>query len=208
MEKSVRVTVIIPCRESEDASVTLHSLARGTMHYYKVIVVKDQGKGANWARNEGFKQVDTEFVLFSDNDIDFKSHALEKMVKVLDMSKASYCYGRYLLGDQIWSHQDWNPQLLKKINYISTMSLIRTKDLPNPPFDDNLKRLQDWDLWLNLLEQGKRGIYCNDLIFTTQIKPGITFDSKLNPFTNHEEARQIISKKHNLKLGIQAWVQF
>ena len=72
------------------------------------------------------------------------------------------------------------------------------------PFDEKLQRLQDWDVWLTMLEQGKRGIYCDDLIFTTQIKPGITYDKNLNPFKNHEEARQVISKKHNLGLGIQA----
>lgn len=205
MDQSIRITIVIPRRADEDAIVAMDSLVFQTYQGFKIVIVPDyEKKGANWARNEGFKQVDTEFVLFSDNDIEWKSHALETMLKYLDQTKASFCYGRYLLNDQIWSHQEWHPKLLKKINYISTMSLIRVSDIPRPPFDENLKRLQDWDLWLTMLENGKVGIYCNDLIFTTKIKPGITYDKELNPFTNHEESRQIISKKHNLKLGIAA----
>lgn len=159
-------------------------------------MVKDKGRGANWARNEGFKQVDTEFVLFSDNDIKWKEHGIESLLTILDKTKANYSYGRYMIGDQVWSHQQYDPQLLKKENYISTMSLWRTKDFPG--FDENIVRLQDWDVYLTAMEQGKRGVYCNDLVFTTDIKEGITYDENLNPFTNYLEAERIIKLKHGI----------
>lgn len=204
MGESLRITVIIPCRETEDADITLNSLKEQTYQGFKTVVVKDQGNGANWARNEGFKQCDTEFVLFSDNDISWKSHALESLVNALDKTKASYSYGRYRIGQDIWSHMHFDPATLKKHNYISTMSLIRADDFRlTGGFDPNIKRLQDWDLWLNLLiNHKKRGVYCDDLIFTTEIRPGITYDEKLNPFTTYEEARQAISRKYDLNLGI------
>jgi len=189
-----KLTIVIPHRMTENADVTVNSIAKGTFQDYKIVVVPDQGKGAQWARNEGFKQVDTELVLFSDNDIQWQTEALQTLVEVLERTpKASYSYGRYKLGNDLWSHEAWNPQLLKQHNYISTMSVIRTKDLPNPPFDEKIHRLQDWDLWLTMLEQGKRGVYVEDLIFTTPLKDGISHNGM-----DYLDAILTVKKKHGI----------
>jgi len=169
-----RITIVIPKRMTEDAKITLDSLSNQTFKDFKTVVVPDQRKGANWARNEGFKQCDTEFVLFSDNDINWKSNALEVMMETLRaFPRATYTYGRFKVGDKIWGHELFNPTLLLTANYISTMSLIRAKDFPG--FDEELVGYQDWDLWLNLLlNHKKRGVYCNELIFTTEPREGIS----------------------------------
>lgn len=195
MDKNIpKLTVVIPHRMTESPDVTINSIAKGTFQDYKIVVVPDQGKGAQWARNEGFKQVDTELVLFSDNDIQWQTEALQTLVEVLERTpKASYSYGRYKLGNDLWSHEAWNPQLLKQHNYISTMSVIRTKDLPNPPFDEKIHRLQDWDLWLTMLEQGKRGVYVEDLIFTTPLKDGISHNGM-----DYLDAILTVKKKHGI----------
>lgn len=46
-----KLTVVIPTRMSETPDVTINSLAKGSFQDYKVIVVPDQNKGAQWARN-------------------------------------------------------------------------------------------------------------------------------------------------------------
>lgn len=195
MDKNIpKLTVVIPHRMTETPDLTVNSLAKGSFQDYKLVIVPDQNKGSQWARNEGFKQVDTEFVLFSDNDIQWQTEALQTLVEVLERTpKASYSYGRYLLGKDLWSHEAWNPQLLKQHNYISTMSVIRTADLPNPPFDEKINRLQDWDLWLTMLEQGKRGVYVEDLIFTTPLKDGISHNGM-----DYLDAMLIVKKKHGI----------
>jgi len=192
------LTIIIPHRQTEDASETLSYLEKQTYQDFKIVVVPDQGKGANWARNEGFKQCDTEFVLFSDNDIQWKSRALETMMRVLKKTpKASYVYGRYLKGNGVFCHRPWDPDYLRfKDNYISTMSIIRSKDFPG--FDESITRFQDWDLWLTMLDQGKRGVYCNDLIFETKKRPGITMD---NTIDDDIAAREILRIKHGIKVS-------
>lgn len=203
MDKSLpELTIIIVHRMSEDASETLSYLEKQIYEDFKIVVVPDQGKGANWARNEGFKQCDTEFVLFSDNDIMWKSRALETMMRVLkNTPKASYVYGRYLKGNGVFCHRAWDSNyLMMKDNYISTMSIIRSKDFPG--FDESITRFQDWDLWLNLwINFGKRGVYCNDLIFETKKKPGITMDNNID---DDIAAREIL----RIKYGIQvSWRQ-
>lgn len=198
MGEGIRISVVIPCRETEGAGITLNSLKSQTYQGFQVVTVKDQGRGACWARNEGFEMVDTELVLFSDNDIEWKAHALESLLNALDKTTADFSYGRYKIGEDVWSHSHWNPKALKKFNYISTMSLIRTSALSKRPFDESLNRFQDWDLWLTLLEQGKRGVYCDDLIFTTAIRPGITYDKNLNSMSTYVDSEHIVKVKHNL----------
>lgn len=192
------ITVVIPCREHESADITVDSLAGQTYKNFKIVIQKDQGMGANWARNRGFMQCDTEFVLFSDNDISWRPGALETMHRILKkFPKASYCYGRFKLGDVVWGHEPFNAEILKNHNYISTMSLMRAKDFPG--FDESIHRLQDWDLWLTMLEQGKRGIYCEDLIFTTEVRSGITHGGP-----DYIESEVIVRRKHGLKQFLYA----
>lgn len=191
------ITIVIPHRMSEDASVTVDSLKLQTYQNFKIVIVPDHGKGANWARNEGFKQCDTEFVLFSDNDISWKPNALEVMLQTLrHFTRASYAYGRFKIVNNIWGHQMFNPALLCCANYISTMSLIRSEDFRlSGGFDESLKGYQDWDLWLNLLiNHKKRGVYCNELIFTTEHREGISTSRTM-------EAARVINDKYELRLS-------
>jgi len=59
-----------------------------------------------------------------------------------------------------------------------------------------IKRLQDWDLWLTMLKNGKYGAYCDDLIFETKVRKGITYGENLNPHDTFEEAERAIKQKH------------
>jgi glycosyltransferase involved in cell wall biosynthesis len=198
---SPEITIIVPIRETDSPHLTLDSLKEQTYKNFKVIVIKDEGKGANYARNKGFKEVDTEFCLFSDGDLIWKSNALNKLLTVLKAHpKASYSYGRYKKGNGVYCHRAWDPNFLISVeNYISTMSMVRTKDLPNPPFDEKITRLQDYDLWLNMwLNYRRRGVYIDDLIFETPNKQGITNTS----WDDYGEATKVLNKKYGLDLPI------
>ena len=179
---------------TETPEITVDSLAKQTFKDFKIVVIYDQGKGANWARNKGFEQCDTEFVLFSDNDINWSENALEVLYETLQRFRfASYAYGRFKVGDIIWGHQMFDPIKLLTANYISTMSLLRSDDFCG--FDESIKGFQDWDLWLNLLlNHKKRGAYCNELIFTTESRQGISAQR------DNLECGRIINDKYNLKL--------
>lgn len=193
----MQITVVIPNRMSETPDVTVNSLNEQTFKDFKTVIVYDQGKGANWARNEGFKQCDTPYVLFSDNDISWKPNALEVLVQTLNRFKlASYAYGRFKVDDVIWGHQMFDPIKLLTANFVSTMSLLRSDDFRLcGGFDENLKGFQDWDLWLNLLiKHKKRGVYCNELIFTTEPRVGISSNR------DNLEVGRIINDKWDLKL--------
>lgn len=62
---------------------------------------------------------------------------------------------------------------LCQANYISTMTPIRREVFPK--FDGDIRRLQDWDLWLTLLGKGITGVYVPQCLFMNcHIDAGIT----------------------------------
>ncbi len=187
------ITVVIPVRVgSGNPVITLRSLANQTDTSFDVVVAWDENKGANWARNQGFKKVKTPYVLFSDDDIEWKPSALATLRSSLDASQASYAYGAYEMADRILCAKRFDPDALRQANYISTMSLVKTADFPG--FDESIQRLQDWDVWLTMLEQGKVGIQCGKVIFKTWHRHGITYGGSIS----WQEAELIVKRKHKL----------
>ena len=187
------ISVVIPTRDN-NVKITLESLSNQTMKPTDIIIVHDKDhKGPNYCRNKGFKAVKTPFVLFSEDDIKWEQNALETLFNSLKSNpECSYSYGSYEMGGKMYCEQTFNAELLQKKNYISTMSLIRSEDFEG--FDENIKRLQDWDLWLDMLLSGKTGIFCGKKIFTTFVRNGITY----NGDTSWTEAVNAIKRKHKI----------
>lgn len=161
--------------------------------------------GANWARNYGAHLAQGDFLFFCDADIILKKDALQKMLAALEKNKsASYAYSSFRLGWKKMSGRPFDAEPLKKQNYISTMSLIRRTDFAG--FDENLKRFQDWDLWLTMLGQEKVGIFINEILFYAKPDKGMSrwlpkiFYKlpRLKTVKKYNEARNIIIKKHSL----------
>jgi hypothetical protein len=90
---------------------------------------------------------------------------------------------------------------------IHTMALIRRQNMTPKGWDESIKKLQDWDLWLTMLEEGRVGAFVNEVLFT--IKPGghisewvPGFAYKLMSFLpavkKYQTALAIVKKKHGL----------
>lgn len=188
------ITIVITCRKEEDAAVTLNSLAEQTFRGFDIVVVKDMDrKGANWARNRGAEKIMTPFILFSDDDIQWEPDALEVLYNtLLAHPEAAYSYGSYDLEGWVQCDVPFDAERLRKANFISTMSLVRTECFPG--WDESIQRLQDWDLWLTMLENGREGVYCGRQIFKTTKRGGITYGDCIS----YEDAKAIVKEKHGL----------
>jgi len=195
------LTVIIPNKDGQSPAVTINSLYNQTFKNFDIIIINDFDGNANTARNKGFKNVKTKYVLFSDNDIEWEPTALQDMYDCLEKNPTiSIAYGSYDIGGKSDTNIKWNSSKLLERNYISTMSMVRTED--HPGFDESVERLQDWDVWLTMLENGKKGIYIEKKVFSTKIREGIT---KGNPLT-YQKAREIVRAKHKPKNKILAHI--
>jgi glycosyltransferase involved in cell wall biosynthesis len=188
----------------------------GVLDHYKerIRVVTQENKGANPARNRGLMQAKGDFVIFCDADVIMKPSMLEDMMNALtEHPEASYAYSGFKFGWKTFHGTEFDVTLLESTNFVHTTSLVRRSDFPG--FDETIKRLQDWDVWLTMLEQGKTGILVPDVLFYVRIDGASRIGSSWLPkivyripwkhlpwmperIRKYEEAREIIVNKHGL----------
>ena len=193
--KQELVSIIIPTKYPKKEPACLKSIKAQTYQNIETIIIRDKElKGANWARNKGFKKAVGKYVFFCDDDIKLDKRIIDEMVKRIEGTNASFVYCAYdRKGALTGKHTpiDWDYNVLKNHNYISTMSLIKAEDFTG--FDESLERFQDWDLWLTMAEKGKVGTYLPHCLFTATYKNG-DISTKDNLF----ETEKIIKDKHSL----------
>ncbi len=231
------ISIIIPVYDQAQKLIkTLASIARQTYRDYEVIIVNDgshdqvdlvfanyfkkletenkylfisqANQGAPAARNRGWQEARGEYLFFCDADAIMKPEALEIMLRTLESNpQASYAYPSFNWGKKLFKVGDFNPDKLKAGPYIHTMALIRRADFPSGGWDIAIKKLQDWDLWLTMLEQGHIGVWVPQVLFT--VMPGGTISSwlpsfayKLLPFLSrvkkYNNAVKTVKAKHAL----------
>lgn len=191
---------------SDDFSSVIEALA----YEYTFKVVNQKNKGAPSARNRGLADAQGEFVIFWDADTEADPEMLERMVNSLrDNPKVSYAYSRFKYGWKTIKSQEYDSEALRHLNYIDTTSLIRRKDLPASGWDETLKRFQDWDLWLTMLEEGKKGIFIPEVLYKKIVSGRLNISEWIPSFfyklpwkpekiRRYEEYKNIVLDKHRI----------
>ena len=176
------------------------SKGEGVIKYFK-----QENCGAASARNRGFGESRGEYVIFCDADVVMERTMLEKMFDTLEKNqKVAYAYSSFKFGFKKFPLWPFDAGKLKQMPYIHTTSLICRDKFPG--FDESLKRFQDWDLWLTMLEKGESGVFIDEFLFS--VKSGGTMSAWLPKFfyklswlkavKKYQEAEEIIKKKHRL----------
>ncbi|MEA2337313.1 MAG: glycogen synthase, partial [Thermoanaerobaculia bacterium] len=185
----VRVTVVDDGSPDCDAARTIAAGFVGRLPIR--FLAHPTNRGAPAARNNGAKNADGEYLFFLDADCVLRPDALRTLIEALLVTPAaSYAYGGFLWGDRLQPGQPFDKDALLSRNYISTMSLIRRKAFPQ--FDESLKRLQDWDLWLTMMREGSSGVWCDEVLFETPMR-----EHSISSGTySWNEAATVLRRKH------------
>lgn len=180
----------------------------------KIKLINQLNQGSNPTRNRGFKESTSDYIIFCDADVVMQPDMLEKMKDMLDAHpEVSYVYCGFRYGWKRFSSFSFDEARLRRMNYIHTTALIRRVHFPG--FDENIKRLQDWDVWLTMLDQGYIGILIDEQLFSVQEDHSRQGISEWRPafmysipwqklgwmskaMKKYYDARAIIAKKHNL----------
>ncbi|MBT4857366.1 glycosyltransferase family 2 protein [Candidatus Uhrbacteria bacterium] len=183
-------------------------------HDDRLITVWQDNQGSNAARMTGYGLASGEYLLFCDADVVMHVNMIQVMYDTLqDFPEASYTYAGFKFGWKRFRPLEFDADRLRKHNYIHTTSLIRRKDFPG--FDLDVKRLQDWDVWLTMLEQGNEGVMIPAELFEVLVDGDSRIGSAWMPsflyklpwnwigwrparLRKYEEAREAMKKKHNL----------
>jgi glycosyltransferase involved in cell wall biosynthesis len=170
--------------------------------------ISQENKGAPAARNRGMKEIRGKFLFFCDADAVLRKDALELMYNTLNSNpQAAYVYSSFYWGKKLFKLWSFDENRLREMPCIHTMSLIRREAFPEDGWDESVKKLQDWDLWLTMLKNGHKGFFIDEPLFA--IKPGGSISSwvpaffyKAFPFLpvvrKYKKAVEIIKKKHNI----------
>jgi glycosyltransferase involved in cell wall biosynthesis len=223
----MKISVIIPAYQAEKTiEECLRSIFSQSFQDFEIIVVNDgstdktleildkykdkikilsqENKGAPAARNNGFGKSTGHYLFFCDADVILSKDALETLKNTLENNPGnSYAYSGFKLGFKIFKSFNFDLEKLRKFNYICTMSLIRREHFPG--FDEKLKRLQDWDLWLSMSENRHYGVWIPRVLIQVKKKGGISsfwlpsFLAKFHQLnSSYKNAYEIIKKKHRL----------
>lgn len=230
------IAVIIPAfNHARTITACLDSIFAQTMQPEEVIVVDDgstdetvqvlapymdriryvrqENAGAPVARNHGFQTSISDFVIFCDADVVMKPDMLEKMsAGLLHHPEHSFAYSGFVFGWKAFRGIPFSRERLYSTNYIHTTSLIRRKDFSG--FDEQVRRLQDWDLWLTMAKEGLTGICVSEKpLFSVRIDGDSRIGSAWLPKILYQlpwksigwtpkrvkkylEAREALAKKH------------
>lgn len=195
------IAVVIPCwNHAKELEMTLEALSRQTLSPAEVLVVDDaseddprsvvlkfqtklpikyirleKNSGAPVARNKGTELTKSDFMVFLDAEVILQPEALCLMREALENHpQASFAYSDFYWSFKLFKARNWDAEALRKVNYIHTTALIRRDHLV--PFDESLKKFQDWDLWLSMAERGRSGCYIPQILFkvTAERRVGIS----------------------------------
>jgi len=180
----------------------------------RVTVITQENQGGNAARNNGFAASTGDLVIFCDADVVMRPDMLERMERALAANPgASIAYAGFRFGWKSFRSFPFDAERLRRMNYVHTTSLIRREHFPG--FDPAIRRFQDWDVWLTMLERGRTGTFVDEELFRVidrDDRPGISqwrpsFLYKIpwrrlgwrpESIRRYEAARRIIAEKHGL----------
>ncbi|AYJ79300.1 hypothetical protein AN286_03805 [Aliarcobacter cryaerophilus ATCC 43158] len=170
----------------------------------EIIIIDDEDLSNQEKRNKGARQATQKYLFICDDDVIMPANHLKILYKTLEYNqKYAFAYTDYQaivmdpethpIGKNYYhKSKEFSLEELIFKNYIDTCSLVKKEFFPY--FDPDIKRFQDWDLWLTIALKGHQGIYVKETgIIKYYLDEGIT--SKKSSYII---SQNIVLKKHNL----------
>jgi len=156
--------------------------ARQELKRYKdIIICEKPWGGAPSARNFGAKKSSGEYLTFLDPDVYLYPGTLRHWATQLEDKSIDFVYGDYDIdrGPTLPSREfEYLKKAIKFTNFISGAFPMRREIFPG--WDEKIKSLQDWDMWLTIIENGHKGKYIDRRDFHTEPPGNISKDSDKN----------------------------
>jgi len=208
VDDGLPISVIVPLSENRRDFFENNVLPMLEANNPNEIIINSNNGFAPEKRNDGFDKSTQPYVFFCDDDIVLPANYLQLLYNTIKKAELrsdviiGYTYTGYygvvlhpeshpFRGNFKTPSTEFNSTNLKNGNYISTMSLMKREVFPR--FDESLRRFQDWDMYLTLLENGVQGILTKDTFFWAYyLDAGITSNNN-----DINEALSIIRNKHS-----------
>lgn len=200
--------IIVNDGSSDKLDEALDNFFRNNKVSNRWFVINQSNHGAPHARNRGFEKSQGDLVFFCDADAVLIPDALATMkASLFEHPEASYIYSSFLWGKKLFKVGPFSSDKLRQGPCIHTMSLIRREHFPKQGWDESVRKLQDWDLYLSMLEEGHIGFWIDKVLFRVQTGGVISswlpsFAYKLFPWLStvkkYNNALAFVKQKHGL----------
>lgn len=202
--------IIVDDASTDNTSDIISELSHDKIRYYKL----KENKGACYARNYGVQKALGEYIAFQDSDDVWNTDKLQKQINYLIEKNADLVFCSFTLHTEE-KKIEFPPQqidenkiskLILKYNFVSTQTILAKKEcLIDIPFDNDIPRLQDWDLMIRFTQKFKVYHLHESLVTMYQQTDSIS-KNKLYLIKALEIIRQkyskigLLDKKSNAKL--------
>lgn len=166
-----------------------------------VLLYTQEHKGGNYARNLGTKNATGEYLIYPDADCELFPNCLQTMYDYLERNlNVHFIYSHFLqVSEQGWITKfhslKFTKDILEQNNYISVVTMIRRESLLNSvsdtwtcsgPWNEQLSRFQDWELWIRLSRKGYNGYLIPEPLFIHFMRKKAISQS----YKTYEQAKQ------------------
>lgn len=165
------VTVIDDASQDDGRARAIALLHRWSSRFSRVRVVRHvRNQGLSMARNSGIAWSPEPYLFMLDADNRLRPPALSRLLEALACSGAPFVYSQLrLFGDVsgVGVADIWEPERLRKGNYIDAMALIRRDVLVAMKgyavlADDH--GWEDYDLWCRFAAAGLQGVFLPEVL--------------------------------------------
>lgn len=192
--------IVVDDGSTDDSELIVRSFGDARVRYIR----HEMKQGAPAARNTGIKAAQTEFIAFQDSDDEWLCEKLEKQMAIFQRAgnEVGVVYTGFLRieGNRV---AYFPPKNIKKSgnilesllngNFVTTQGVVVRREclITAGLFDEQLPRLQDWDLFLRLAKHYEFICIDEPLLVTFHSTVSITGNNNLLPI-----AWKIIIEKH------------
>lgn len=146
-------------------------------------------QGAATTRNRGIKEASGDLITFLDADDLWKPQKLEKQVKFILENNADVCFSGYdlmnedgvLINKTVKALPKLTYKKFLKCNYIGNLTGIYNVKLLGKIYAPNLRKRQDWLLWLEAVKQSnKPALGMQESLATYRVRKNSISSNKIN----------------------------
>jgi glycosyltransferase involved in cell wall biosynthesis len=173
---------------SSDSSVDIIKLFQDTNSQIKLYQL-EQNSGAAVARNKATELATGDYIAFLDADDLWKPNKLKAQIELMQTQDIEVCFSSYELMNEdgeslnkiVTALPVLNYQKLLKSNYIGNLTGIYNAKTLGKIFVTNLKKRQDWLLWLIALQRSnKPAMSINAPLAKYRVRENSISSNKLN----------------------------
>lgn len=160
------------------------------------LIPQTRNLGAGTARNTAIKAAKGNYIAFLDSDDIWKPNKLKKQLEYMQSKDIAICFSSYELIDEKGKPLHKIVEALPKLsyrkqlkcNYIGNLTGIYSTDKLGKIYMPDIKKRQDWVMWLNAIKKGGEAIGIKESLAYYRVRKGSISSNKLHLV------------KHNLKV--------